>query len=89
MSKSDELNECQILFINSVMKPSLAHLLTASAPRSILTISDSKGFAAAGGMIELVPVRDKIRFEINKRSAQNANLRISSHLLRLATTVIE
>src|SRR5512133_180711 len=89
LSKSEDLNECQILFINTVMKPSLTHLLTASAPRSILTISDIKGFAAAGGMIELVPVRDKIRFEINNRAAQNSGLRISSHLLRLATTVIE
>jgi len=89
LSKTEDPGDCNILFINTAAKTSLSHVLTSSPPRAILTISDSKGFAAAGGMIELVPVRDKIRFEINNRTAQNAGLRISSHLLRLATTVIE
>lgn len=89
LSRIDDLGDCNILFINAAAKTSLSHVLTSSVPRAILTISDSKGFASAGGMIELVPVRDKIRFEINNRTAQNAGLRISSHLLRLATTVIE
>lgn len=88
-SKIEDLNECQILFINATVKTSLTQLLVSIAPRPILTVSDSKGFAALGGIIEFVPVADKIRFEINNRAAQHVNLRISSHLLRLATTVIE
>jgi len=88
-SRIEDLSECNILFVNAAVKTSLTQLLASISPRSILTVSDCKGFAAAGGMIELVPAGDKIKFDINNRAAQLVNLRISSHLLRLATTVLE
>lgn len=85
----EDLSNCNILFINPVLKASLAKILAAAAHRSILTVSDIKGFAVAGGIIEFVPVDNKIRFAINNRAARQADLKISSHLLRLATTVTE
>lgn len=88
-SKIEDIRECNILFINASLKTSLAQILASIAPRAILTVSDCNGFAAAGGIIEFVPVGEKIRFKINNRVAQSMNLRISSHLLRLATTVLE
>jgi hypothetical protein len=88
-SRVEDLRECNILFVNTSVKTSLTQILASVTSRPILTVSDSKGFAAAGGVIEFVPVGDKIRFEINNRAAQHVNIRISSHLLRLATTVIE
>jgi hypothetical protein len=88
-SRIEDLNECNILFINAAVKTSIAQMLVSTAPRSILTVSDYNGFASAGGVIEFVPVGDKIRFKINNRAAQHENLRISSHLLRLATSVID
>jgi hypothetical protein len=88
-ARIEDLNECHILFINAAIKTSITQLLASVATRPILTVSDSKGFATVGGVIEFVPVADKIRFEINHRAAQQVNIRISSHLLRLATTVIE
>lgn len=88
-SRIEDLNECHLLFINAAANRSASQILTAIAPRAILTVSDHSGFAAAGGIIEFVPTDNKIRFKINNRAAQNINLRISSHLLRLATTIIE
>jgi hypothetical protein len=88
-SRIEDLGECNIVFINATVKTSLNQLLASMAARPILTVSDSKGFAAAGGMIEFVAIGDKIRFEINNRAAQQVNVRVSSHLLRLARTVIE
>jgi hypothetical protein len=41
-----------------------------------------------GGMIEIYSVNNKLRFDINLKSAQKANLRISSRLLKLARKVI-
>ena len=40
-------------------------------------------------MINFVFVEKKVRFEINKRSAEAAGLSISSHLLKLAHDVYE
>jgi hypothetical protein len=88
-SRIEDLSECHILFISSSLKSPLNQILTTAAARSILTVSDSKGFTAAGGMIEFIQVAGKIRFVINNRAAQSASLQISSHLLRLATTPVE
>ena len=53
----------------------------------VLAISDSKGFAARGGMIELSVVQARITFEMNVASSRAAGLKVSSKLLRLARKV--
>ena len=85
----DDLKECDILFVSMSEKAKLGQILNSVASRSILTISDIKGFAAAGGMIGFVSVSDKVRFEINQRASQRSYLRISAQLLKLATIVTE
>ena len=53
----------------------------------ILTVSDIDDFARAGGMIGLVEAEQRIRFDINLATARQANLKLSSQLLKLATIV--
>lgn len=89
LAQVDELNGCNILFVNTSMKAHLNRILASAPSRSLLTVSDDKGFAAAGGIIEFIPVGDKIRFQINHKSARQSNIKISSRLLSLATAVIE
>lgn len=88
-TQNDDLGGCHILFINGTLNGQINRILASAAGRSILTVSDVKGFTTTGGIIEFMPVGDKIRFQINHRSAKQANLRISSRLLSLATNVIE
>jgi len=88
-SRIEDLSDCNILFINATVKTSITQILASATSRPILTVSDQNGFAAAGGMIEYVPVGSKIRFKINNRAAKQVNLQISSHLLRLSTTAME
>jgi hypothetical protein len=54
--------------------------------RSILTVSDLEGFERDGGMIRFV-TQTRVRFRINSAAASEANLTISSKLLRLADSV--
>lgn len=89
LSQIESLDNCNLLFVNAGMKSHLPEIVVLATPRSILTVGDYKGFAAEGGIIEFVPVKDKIRFEINNRSAKKTNLKISSQLLSLAKTVFE
>jgi hypothetical protein len=42
------------------------------------------GFLSRGGMINLVEVQGRIRFEINQPAAQKAGLAVSSRLLDLS-----
>jgi len=56
-------------------------------PVPILSVSDIADFTRAGGMIDLVEVEQRIRFNINLSAARRARLRLSSQLLKLATIV--
>ena len=84
--KTADLDICQVLLIGSGAR-ALAEAARGKA--GLLTVSDIKGFAAAGGVIELFAEDGKMRFEINTRAAQRAGLRISSQLLKLARVTPE
>ena len=78
---------CELLFISKSEKENLEKVLSTLAGQPVLTVSDIKGFAEKGGMIELVRQGNKIRFVINRKSVEQAGLTISSRLLKLATLV--
>lgn len=78
-----DLKNCHILFIGSSEKR-LAELLKAVRGTSVLTVGETDGFIAAGGMINFLVEENKIRFEVNNTTAQQAGLKISSKLLMLA-----
>ncbi|NEX20814.1 YfiR family protein [Thiorhodococcus mannitoliphagus] len=89
LSRGEALTACQIVYISTSESPYLAPLLRSLANRSILTVSEIPSFAAAGGMIGLVKQDNRLRFEINRASAEAAGLSISSQLLKLATRVVQ
>jgi hypothetical protein len=55
----------------------------------VLTVSETNDFIDSGGMIALVRNRDRIRWEINRSSAESAGLRLSAQLLSMAVKVVE
>jgi hypothetical protein len=50
-------------------------------------VGDRSSFAKEGGMIGFSLENNKIRFQINAKTAKIANLQISSKLLRLADVI--
>ncbi len=89
IDKISEAGGCQILFISRSEQRRLSALLAALKGHNTLTVSDIDGFAHEGGMIQLLLQDNQVRFEINLRAAQAAELTISSNLLKLATTIRE
>ncbi len=79
---------CQILLISKSEKKALPQILKKLAGKPILLVSDIENFADLGGTIGLINHENKIRFAINLDTAQNDNLQISSHLLKLGQKVI-
>lgn len=71
---------CQLLFIASGRDAGSA----GGTERGLLTIGETPGFLDRGGIINLVEVNGRIRFEIHQRAAQQAGLVVSSQLLGLA-----
>lgn len=82
-----ELTECNILFVGSSEREHIPDLINMVKWLPILTIGETPGFAARGGIINLTLEDNKVRFEVNIGAAKQANLNISSRLLALAKIV--
>jgi len=82
-----DATHCQVLFVSDSEKNHLSKDISALGGDSVLTVSETDNFIAAGGMIDLRIVNDKMRFDINNSAAKTAGLTISSKLLSLAMSV--
>lgn len=87
-TESTDLQGCHMLYVALSETGRLAEITTAARhTRSVLTVSDIGGFAAAGGMIELVSEAQRIQFDVNLAAVEESGVRISSKLLRLARRI--
>ena len=80
---------CQVVFVHETAESDAESALKAISSSSILTIGDGEGFAARGGMVELVNVNDAIKLDINLRAMRQAQIGLSSQVLKLARQVRE
>jgi hypothetical protein len=85
---AQEVRTCQILFLGTPEKKSLAATLVNLGASPVLTVGESQNFIQQGGMIGFLWEDNKVRFEINLDAAERARLKISARLLTLAKTVI-
>jgi hypothetical protein len=88
LKAEEDFQSCRVLFLSAHETAHLGHLLQGLKDGPILTVGESDGFAAQGGMIGFLLVDNKVRFEINVEAAERAKLKISSRLLLLAQTVV-
>ncbi|MFQ5864231.1 MAG: YfiR family protein [bacterium] len=84
-----DLEFCHILYISTSQKKNMAKIIDKIRDLSVLTIGETRSFAYNGGIISFFNVDNKVRFEINKKAADQAGLRISSRLLKLAVIIEE
>lgn len=88
-SRPQDALAAQILFIALPDEAERREVLRRVRHHPVLTVSDTEGFCAQGGIINFVIVDNKVRFQVNLAAAARAGLRISSQLLKLATIVPE
>ena len=81
--------DCHIVFVSALEKERLPAVLSRFRSRPVLTVGESPGFTAAGGIINLIRTGAQLRFEINTDAAHRSGLQISSQLLKLARIVTE
>jgi len=86
-SSVDQADSCHILFVSSSEGTKLGHISEVLAHRSVLTVGDTKDFAAHAGIIGFELVQRRLRLWINVTAATDAQLTISSKLLRQAEIV--
>ncbi len=82
-----ELKNCQILFISDSERRRLQEIFEAVEDQPVLLVADVPSFASDGGMIGFVLEHKRIIFEINREALEQANLKASAKLLKLARIV--
>jgi hypothetical protein len=82
-----QASACQILFISSSERKRTAAIIAALPSVGVLTAGETDGFAATGGVINFTMNEGHVRFQVNRRAAERADLQISSRLLSLAQIV--
>jgi hypothetical protein len=87
IAKPQDATGCRILFISSADESRLRGILATLGQASVLTVSDIPDFSKRGGMIQFVLEGDRVRFEVNLASAEEAGLTLSSDLLKVAAAV--
>jgi YfiR/HmsC-like len=78
------IGQCQILFVPMTEEGSLGTIIQKMQNKPVLTIGEVDDFTEEGGCFRFFTEDNKMRFEINQDAAEQAGLRISSKLLRLA-----
>lgn len=86
--KPQNTHGCNVLFFSKSESHRFASLIANLRNAPILTVGDADTFLDAGGMIRLFVEGNRVRFEINRRAAESARLKISSQLLLLAKNVV-
>lgn len=83
-----QATRCDVVFIPRSAGRAVIHLTDELRRFPILIIGELDGFLDRGGMINFYSKDGEIRFEINKRVADQARLKISAKLLKLAGRVL-
>jgi len=88
-SGSDGISSCHIVFIGKNYAERDAIMAKISAEKnSVISISDSKNFAAGKGTMELFDDDGKLSFIINLKKAKQPGLKIDSRMIELAYKTI-
>ena len=86
-SKLDQVGETDVLFITLARLSDRRAAIEKAQNNGILTISEAKGFAESGGIIQLDFVEQRARIKINHDAALKSGLKIGAPLLSIASVV--
>lgn len=83
------IGHCHVAFIGESQAGRLDDILAALKGQPVLTVSDIDGFVDRGGMIGFAPSDNKVKLEVNTKSASAAGMRVDAQLLEIAKRVID
>ena len=86
-TRVEEVHDAHIVFVSASEGANMSAILKALEKPGLLTVGEVDGFAERGGAINFTMHSRRVRFEINPVRAEQAHLKMSSHLLKLATLV--
>jgi hypothetical protein len=87
LQDANGLAGCDALFVGTSERAAWQQIRGALAARPILTMSEMTGFAQDGGMVALMNVDNRLRFDVNLKAVRKAGLAINTDALEQANMV--
>lgn len=84
---ASEVNNCHILFVPNTNTNDFASIQEKLKGKHTLVITEKTGMAHKGSGINFVQQDNKWKFELNEVATQNAGLKVSKELSKLAINV--
>jgi len=85
-----DMTGCHVLFLTRTCSPALTEsALKQALGLPILTLGETPEFAAAGGVLSVVPCERDSVLELNPRAARQQHLKVDARLVNLAVLVNE
>jgi hypothetical protein len=84
-----DLSGCQLLFISQPELRNIKKIIGSLKGRPALLVGDDEDCLDQGCMIALLSQANKIRWAVNRRSAEASGLRLNARLLEMAMKVVE
>ena len=78
---------CQVLFVPAADAGQTAAMLRNLGSAPVLTVGEAEAFLGGGGVVRFVIDQGHVRFDVNRRSAEEHGLTLSSRLLKVARNV--
>ena len=82
-----QLKDTQILYISKLNTKNLQNIFEQIKDKNIFTVSDIRGFAERGGVMQVYFTSQKVRLRINLDTANKEKLKIKSSLLRITDVI--
>ena len=84
---SETAPTCQVIYVPASDAAQMPDLMRAVGSAAVLFIGETDAFLRAGGVVRFVVDQGHVRFDVNRRSAEQRGLTLSSRLLRVARRV--
>lgn len=83
----DDMTSCHLVFFEQSEDSRTKELLATLKGTAVLTVGESEIFAQEGGIIRFVIHENKVRFTVSLPPAEEAGLKLSAKLLKVALEV--
>lgn len=84
---AQEVRHCHLFFVAPDTERYLGLIRGKFPGRGIVFVGDSSSFLASGGTINFLIEDNKVRFEMSRKASEEAGVKVSSQLLKVARLV--
>jgi len=84
---ASDFGGCHALFVSTSERARWPQIRGTLGSRPILTMSEMTGFAQDGGMVALMNIENRLRFDVNLKAVRKAGLSIDTEALEQANMV--